>query len=122
MSVDSIVRLSPENGEVTNVEWNPEDVGPEGFEEVETTCFRSADEKLFGGHWAGEPGSLRLDPYPYDEICVMISGRVALVDGDGARREFGPGEAFYVPKGKSYTWETIEPSKKFFIAYEGVGS
>lgn len=46
----------------------------------------------------------------------MLTGMVALVDHTGARREFGAGEAFWVPRGFSGTWETVEPSTKIFVA------
>ncbi len=34
------------------------------------------------------------DPYPYDEVSNMVSGRVALVDLDRHHREFASGDAF----------------------------
>lgn len=64
-------------------------------------------------------GEVLCDPYPYDEVCIMISGRVALIDLDGNRREFSAGEAFFVPQSFRGTWETVEPSKKFFVALPG---
>jgi Sulfate permease family/EutQ-like cupin domain len=57
-----------------------------------------------------------------EAVCVMLSRRVALVDDAGQRREFGAGEAFFVPRGAMYTWETIEPSEKIFIRYDGGGA
>src|SRR3546814_3029394 len=54
-----------------------------------------------------------------DLVCIMISGRVALIDLDGNRREFSAGEAFFVPQSFRGTWETVEPSKKFFVALPG---
>ncbi|MEU1515217.1 cupin domain-containing protein [Streptomyces sp. NPDC005811] len=50
-------------------------------------------------------------------MCVMVSGRVALVDLDGGCREFWAGDVFFVPKGFRGTRETPEPPRKFFIAY-----
>jgi uncharacterized cupin superfamily protein len=118
MSINDIAVIHRDHGAPTVPEWDPADVGPGGFEEVERRCFASADGALFGGMWEGQPGSLRLSPYPYDEVCVMLSGRVALIDEAGQRREFGAGEAFFVPGGAAFTWETIEPSEKIFIGYD----
>jgi uncharacterized cupin superfamily protein len=69
------------------------------------------------GFWEGQPGAVRLDPWPYDELAVMLTGRVALVDDSGARREFAAGQAFLVPQEFSGVWETIEPSTKIFVAF-----
>ncbi len=88
----------------------------ERWEECEYRCFETSDGRSVGGIWEGQPGVLRLAPWPYDEVCMMLGGRVALVDDLGARREFGPGEAFFVPRTFSGTWETLKPSSKLFIA------
>jgi uncharacterized protein len=122
MSINDIAVIDRDHGVPSVPEWDPAAVGPGGFEEVERRCFASADGALFGGMWAGQPGSLRLSPYPYDEVCVMLSGRVALIDDAGQRREFGAGEAFFVPAGATFTWETIEPSEKIFIGYDRNGA
>ncbi|MFC9932211.1 cupin domain-containing protein [Streptomyces sp. NPDC127190] len=94
----------------------PEGTASPEWTETEWRAFASSTGTLFGGSWEGEPGELLLDPYPYDEICVMVSGRVALTDLRGGRKEFGAGEVFHVPKGFRGTWTTLEPSKKFFFA------
>jgi uncharacterized cupin superfamily protein len=61
---------------------------------------------------------LELRPYPYDEVGIMLSGRVALIDEDGGRREFSGGDASFVARTFSGTWETIEPSVKICIGYD----
>lgn len=117
MSVHDIVTFSPGTGTPFQPEWGAA-ASPQ-WEETEWRAFGSADGPYLGGSWTGQPGTLRCDPYPYDEVCIMITGRVALVDADGGRREFGPGQAFFVPKTFTGTWETIEPSEKYFIALIG---
>jgi uncharacterized cupin superfamily protein len=96
-------------------EWEPGTASP-SWRETEWRSFGDDESRPYGGAWTGEPGSLRLDDYPYDEVCVMLTGVVALVDSAGARREFRAGEAFFVPRGFSGTWETVEPSTKVFVA------
>jgi uncharacterized protein len=116
MTVDDIVTVRIGEGSAIRPDWAPGDASPD-WSESEYRAFASADGRLFGGGWEGSGGSLRLDPHPYDEICVMTEGRDALVDTTGARREFAAGDVFFVPRGFRGTWETIEPSKKYFITY-----
>jgi uncharacterized cupin superfamily protein len=63
----------------------------------------------------GEPGSVRIPVWPYDEVCVIQSGRVAIQDASGRRRVFGAGEAFVVPAGFDGWWHTLEPTRKVFV-------
>ncbi|MER6950553.1 cupin domain-containing protein [Nonomuraea sp. NPDC000554] len=72
-----------------------------------------------GGGWEGEPGTLHLGPYPYDDICVMICGRVALTGNGGGRREFTGGDVFFIPRGFGGAWETLEPSSTFLFDTHG---
>lgn len=87
----------------------------DGWVEAEYRAVELADDSL-GGLWEGEPGRVSFESWPYTEFCVMISGRVAVIDAAGGRREFGAGEAFVVPRGFRGTWETVEPSVKYFVA------
>lgn len=117
MGVADVRTIRMGEGVAVQPTWGEGDASPE-WSETEYRCFSGADGRLFGGTWEGSPGKLRLGSYPYDEICVMLTGRVALFDADGGRKEFGPGEAFFVPRGFVGTWETIEPSTKIFVAVE----
>ena len=116
MTIDSVITIEMGAGEAVRPEW-PQGTASPGWSEVEWRAFADATGSLFGGSWEGEPGTLLLDPYPYDEICVMISGRIALADMQGGRKEYGPGQVFFVPKGFRGSWITLEPSKKFFFAF-----
>lgn len=66
------------------------------------------------GSWHGEPGRLRIDDQPHDELSVIQAGRVAIVTDDGARSEFGPGDAFVLRAGFCGVWETLEPTDKVY--------
>ncbi|HRD62556.1 MAG TPA: cupin domain-containing protein [Nocardioides sp.] len=114
-TVADIRVLAVGHGTAVVPEWEPGAASP-GWVETEWRGFGAEEMRPYGGGWEGQPGSLRLDDYPYDEVCVMLTGMVALVDHTGARREFGAGEAFWVPRGFSGTWETVEPSTKIFVA------
>ncbi|HGW4869700.1 TPA: cupin domain-containing protein [Pseudomonas aeruginosa] len=115
MSVKQIISIALGQGDAVRPEW-PDGMASDSWHETEYRCFSSASGSLFGGTWCGEPGQLVLESYPYDELCVMLSGHVALVDDDGARKDFKAGDAFLVPFGFSGSWLTLEPSSKIFIA------
>jgi uncharacterized cupin superfamily protein len=85
-----------------------------GWEEVEHRA-RVSDERSVAGAWLGQPGAVRIARWPYDEVCVIQAGRVAIEDADGGRREFGPGDAFLVPAGFDGWWHTLEPTRKIFV-------
>ncbi|HHM9105426.1 transcriptional regulator [Pseudomonas aeruginosa] len=117
MSIDTVTTIQLGVGKLVRPEW-PEDTASPGWSEAEYRSFVNASGSLFGGTWAGEPGELQLDSYPYNEICVMLQGHVALIDTQGGRKDFRAGEAFFVPKGFSGVWLTVQPSSKIFIAVE----
>ncbi len=89
-----------------------------GWAETEYHCFRDPSDQVLVAAWTGEPGEVGLPVWPYDEVCVLVEGRVAIRAADGSRREFGAGEAFVVPRGFSGVWETLEPTRKVFVAIE----
>lgn len=86
------------------------------WSEAEFRCLDSAASRVVVGYWTGEPGSVSLDAWLYTEVCSILSGRVAVKDTNGARRDFGAGEGFIVPKGFVGEWINLEPSTKFFVA------
>ncbi len=116
MNIDDIREIRVGDGDVVIPVWPPGDADATWSEHEWRAFGDEADGRFFGGAWDGQPGTLRLGNYPYDEVCVMLSGRVALVDTAGGRREFGAGQAFFVPRGFSGTWITIEESQKIFVA------
>ncbi|MBP1822955.1 DUF861 domain-containing protein [Mycobacterium sp. OAE908] len=117
MSVDDIVAFRPGSGIAHRPDWGA--AASPDWDETEWRAFGSEDGPYMGGSWTGQPGTLLCNPYPYDEVCIMISGRVALIDTEGQRREFSAGDAFFVPKSFTGTWETLVPSEKYFIALIG---
>jgi uncharacterized cupin superfamily protein len=116
VSISDIVRLTPENGRTTVPPLDGYQVLSERWEETEYLAYGGPAREYSGGYWTGEPGAVRIDPWPYDEICVLLSGRVAVADLDGGRAEFGAGEAFFIPRGFAGDWVTIEPTSKIFVA------
>lgn len=115
LGIEDIVDIRIGDGEAVVPEWGPGDASSD-WQETEWRAFGHDEQNPFGGAWEGRSGTLRLASYPYDEVCVMLSGSVALVDQSGARRVFRAGDAFFVPRGFSGSWETLEPSSKIFVA------
>jgi uncharacterized cupin superfamily protein len=116
MNITDIVRLSPRTGRPNVPPLDGYEVLSPEWKETEYLAYGGPAREYTGGYWTGEPGTVRIDPWPYDEICVIISGRVAVADLDGGRDEFGPGEAFYIPQGFAGDWITVEPTNKIFVA------
>jgi uncharacterized protein len=94
------------------------DTASAGWSETETRCLELDTSHAVVGHWSGEPGKVTFDRWPYTEVCSILTGRVALEDLSGERVDFGPGDAFIVPKGWAGAWLTLENSTKVFLALE----
>lgn len=116
MSISDVVRLSPETGVASVPPLDGYEVLSPAWIETEFLAYGGPAKEYTGGFWTGEPGAVRIAPWPYDEICVILSGRVAVADLDGGRLEFGAGEAFYIPQGFAGDWITVEPTSKVFVA------
>jgi uncharacterized cupin superfamily protein len=118
MSVDTIHEVSKEAGTPFVPPVDSYEVRSASWVETEYHCFRDPSGQVLVAMWEGEPGTVYLGPWPYDEICVLLEGRVALIDEDGGRREFEAGQSFVVPRTFSGAWETMEASRKVFVAVE----
>lgn len=88
-----------------------------GWSETEYRA-QLVDTRSVAGFWEGEPGWVAFDSWPYNEVCVILSGRVAIEGSDGVRVEFSAGDAFTVPAGFRGVWHTLEPTKKVFVGVE----
>lgn len=76
----------------------------------------ATDDAVRGFHtglWESEPGAWTVD-YAEDELCVIVAGRVRLTPTGGQPQEFGPGDAFVIPRGFTGTWETVEQVRKVY--------
>jgi uncharacterized cupin superfamily protein len=70
------------------------------------------------GLWEGKRGEVDFPAMPYDEACWITSGRIALIDEQGGRREFGAGQGYLLPKGFAGRWITLEDASKFYVVLE----
>lgn len=113
--IAQIVVLGPENIAPFVPPLSDYQAVSSGWSEAEHRCYSTQSKSVTVGFWTGAPGSATLDPWPYTEVCSILSGRVAIRDHAGQERVFGPGEGFIVPKGWAGVWNTLEPSSKFFV-------
>jgi uncharacterized cupin superfamily protein len=114
MPIDEVQVLAPGRGDRVVPPATDYAETTSDWREVEHRARLTGDHTVAGA-WEGEPGSVRIPVWPYDEVCVIQSGRVAIEDASGGRREFGPGEAFVVPAGFDGWWHTLEPTRKVFV-------
>lgn len=89
------------------------------WEEAEHWQAKAKCSEYLASWWTGQPGSVRIDPWPYTEICFILEGRVKVIEDGQPPREFGAGDAFIVHQGSAGVWETLEKSSKYFIALSG---
>jgi uncharacterized cupin superfamily protein len=116
MTIDSIVPIVPDPAKGFVPPLSDYKILSADWVEKEFHCADVATDRVTVGFWTGEPGHIVLDPWRYTEVCSILTGRVAIVDRQGGRREFGPGDGFVVPKGFIGEWLTLEPSSKIFLA------
>lgn len=57
------------------------------------------------GVWEGEPGTLQLTDYPFDEFCLIVTGELVVTSAGGKPLVFQAGDSFVIPKGFTGTWE-----------------
>jgi uncharacterized cupin superfamily protein len=117
VSVDLITLIGTTGTRVVPDPASYSSVSPDWTEE-EFRAFELADGSL-GGLWCGEPGRVSFDSWPYTEVCVIISGHIAIEDESGRRRDFHGGAAFVIPQGFRGTWITVQETEKIFVGICG---
>jgi len=69
------------------------------------------------GIWACPAYTDSYRDYPYNELMILMSGRVEIEDLEGAVVTFVPGDAFIMHKGFAGTWRQLEPMVKYYLIY-----
>ena len=88
-----------------------------GEAERQGAQYYSEDEgKLRSGEWVSTPGKWKAIPAK-SEFCYILEGKVIIADSKGGERTYTAGDAFLIPKGFDGTWEVIETTRKYFVAY-----
>lgn len=68
------------------------------------------------GVWESDAGVLRFDPYPFDELCILVDGEVTLVPNDTMRPEsFRAGDLFIIRASFRGTWHMPRRLRKFYV-------
>lgn len=88
----------------------------EGSCEQVLDVFMSSEKgNFFCGVWTCTPGTMKLTDYPFNEMAVLIEGRIIVTDEDtGAVQEFGPGDGLAIRKGFRGLWQMPERVLKRF--------
>ena len=114
MSIELIKRLQTGAGAPVVPALESYDDASDGWSETE--YHAEAFGSVLCGTWEGAPGWVRIDHWPYNEICLIRSGSVEIEDSRGASAVFSAGDAFVVPAGFRGVWRTLEPCEKVFVA------
>ena len=72
-------------------------------------------EELTGALWKSEPGILKIENYPYDQIVFVIKGNVFLTDSRNITKNYTAGQTFIIPKGFSGRWDMPEMYEEFIV-------
>lgn len=96
--------------------------GPAGFGAVQAGdpreqgigLFDSDTGRFAAGVWQCTPGVLRMERWPYNEACVLLSGRVVITPDGGEPREYRAGDAFVIPCGFTGVWDVRETVRKHY--------
>ena len=60
--------------------------------------YTAPTEQFFSGIWQSSVGAKNVS-YTEEEVCVILEGRVRLIDLSGNAKEFGAGSTFVLPVG-----------------------
>ncbi|WP_448206337.1 cupin domain-containing protein [Azospirillum sp. sgz302134] len=71
-------------------------------------------ERFACGVWQCTPGIVAMKDWPYDELCVLLAGRVVITPEGGSPQEYRQGDAFAIPKGFTGTWDIRETIRKYY--------
>ena len=55
--------------------------------------------------------------FPYDELGIVLAGRLQLADKAGRSEIFEPGQMFFIPRGQVTTWHILEYFKQYYMIY-----
>ncbi len=86
--------------------------------EIGHNYFTDGTGQLTAGVWECTPCTTRIDGYPVDEFCFILSGTVVVTDDSGHAETFKPGDSFVIPKGLKCTWHMPETTRKYYVIFD----
>jgi len=101
---------------VTPVRFNLDEISDPNAPTTTTQLYQDPTGAFKAGFWSSEPGKSPVH-YQRDEVCVLLTGVVRLTDESGHSETYRAGETFLIPNGFKGTWETVEPTRKFFAIH-----
>lgn len=81
---------------------------------------RWIDDKALGlsaGVWEAEANLGRWMKWPVHEFMIILEGEVVIVEED-RETVIGPGESFFIPKGRRCIWNQSGYAKKFMVIFD----
>ncbi|SMH54978.1 cupin domain-containing protein [Azospirillum agricola] len=82
--------------------------------EIHRNLYDGDGGRFASGVWQCTPGLVAMKDWPYDEFCVLLSGRVVITPEGGAAREYRAGDALVLPMGFTGTWDIKETVRKYY--------
>jgi uncharacterized cupin superfamily protein len=67
--------------------------------------------------WESEPNLGRWMAWPVHEFMIIVEGEVVMIEDD-RETVVGPGESFFIPKGRRCVWNQSSDAKKFFMIFD----
>lgn len=84
--------------------------------EAGAQLWRNQSRDASVGIWTCTPGRLKSMDYPINELCVLLEGKLGLLDPEtGEEQIFQAGDTFLVPKGNRAEWVIYETVKKIYM-------
>ncbi|MCC6918974.1 MAG: DUF861 domain-containing protein [Alphaproteobacteria bacterium] len=80
--------------------------------------FADPSGRLKAGIAGYASSALRLDGYPHDEYCFLLEGELTVIDEEGSREVYRPGDAFLLPRGFRGTWHMPNGLKKYYVIFD----
>ncbi len=118
----SVIRLNAngpqETGLVFRGHLENENVIAGNPTEIGHNYFTDSSGQLTAGVWECTPCTSKIDSYPVDEFCIILSGTVVLTDDTGHSETFRPGDGFVIPKGLKCIWHMPEATRKYYVIFD----
>lgn len=94
----------------------PEWVDEGRADEKGCLLYNNEERNIQIGFWQCTPFKETIS-FPYDELGIVLSGRLELVDAGGSSDIFSAGETFFIPRGAVTTWRILEDFKQYYMIH-----
>jgi len=82
--------------------------------EIHRNLYDGDGGRFASGVWQCTPGVVAMKDWPYDEFCILLSGRVVITPDGGLPQEYRAGDALVLPMGFTGTWDIKETVRKHY--------